>query len=123
MLATKAQFFAVGAALAFLVLTPSGAHAAQNQVMGELQFSGATKADRDAGVWIDGQYVGYLKELKGDMAMITLLPGDHEIVLRQTGRKDFSKEIVVEPGQPQRIAVKMEKDSTARHHPARTPRP
>ena len=32
--------------------------AGKNQVMGELQFSGATKVERESGVWIDGQYVG-----------------------------------------------------------------
>jgi hypothetical protein len=114
MLAIEARFFAVAVGLVFSVFTPSSAQATQNRVMGELQFSGATKADRDAGVWIDGQYVGYLKELKGDKK-IALLPGNHEILVRQTGHKDFSREIVIEPGQPQRIAVKMEKDSTARY--------
>ena len=38
---------------------------AQNQVMGELKLSGPTKIEKSSGVWIDGQYVGYLKELKG----------------------------------------------------------
>jgi len=27
--------------------------AAQNQIMGEVQFSGATKVERDSGVWVD----------------------------------------------------------------------
>src|SRR5437762_10266506 len=50
---------------------------AQNQVMGELKFSGPTKIEKSSGVWIDGQYVGYLRELKGDKK-IMLLPGQHE---------------------------------------------
>ena len=57
---------------------------AQNQVMGEIQFVGATKAEKTSGVWVDGQYVGYLDELKGDKKVL-LLPGEHEITVRQAG--------------------------------------
>jgi len=73
---------------------------AQNQVMGEVKFAGTTKTEKDAGVWIDGQYVGYLKELKGNKK-IMLLPGEHDIAVRQSGYDDFIKKIVVEPGQSQ----------------------
>jgi hypothetical protein len=93
------------------LLAPVGM-SAQGQVMGELQFSGATKVERNSGVWIDGQYVGYLKELKGDKKIV-LLPGDHEVSVRQAGYKDFRKNIVVEPKQVQRFAVTMQKDPRA----------
>ena len=73
---------------------------AQNQVMGEVKFAGTTKTEKDAGVWIDEQYVGYLKELKGNKK-IMLLPGEHDIAVRQSGYDDFIKKIVVEPGQSQ----------------------
>ncbi len=88
--------------------------AQQNQVMGELKFSGASKIERDSGVWIDGQYVGYLKELKGDKT-IMLLPGDHEISVRKAGYKDFTTTMVAEPGQTQTISVRMQKDTNARY--------
>ncbi len=71
-----------------------------SKVMGEVQFDGATKVEKDSGVWVDGGYVGYLKELKGDKKVL-LLPGEHEIVVRQSGYNDFSQKIVVEPGQTQ----------------------
>jgi PEGA domain len=87
---------------------------AQNQVMGELQFSGVTKAEKNSGVWIEGQYVGYLKELKGDKK-IMLLPGEHEISVRQAGYKDFTSTITAEPGQITSISVTMEKDPQARY--------
>ena len=80
--------------------------AAQNQIMGEVQFSGATKVEKDSGVWVDGQYVGYLKELKGKKKIL-LLPGKHQIVVRQSGYDDFSQEIVVEPGLSQTVEVTM----------------
>lgn len=87
---------------------------AQNEVMGELRFTGATKVEKDSGVWIDGQYVGFLKELKGDKKIV-LLPGEHEIVIRQSGYKDFARKIVVEPRQIQLVRVKMEKDARAQY--------
>ena len=71
---------------------------AQNQVMGEVRFEGTTKVEKNAGVWVDGNYVGYLKELKGNKK-IMLLPGEHEIAVRQSGYDDYIKKLVVEPGQ------------------------
>ena len=115
MFATKPIRFLIGALVfASLSLAPSGAGGQQNQVLGELQFSGATHVERNSGVWIDGQYVGYLKELKGGKK-IMLLPGVHEISARQAGHKDFTKKIVVEPGQVQSFPVKMERDPNAQY--------
>lgn len=77
-----------------------------SKVMGEVRFEGATKLERDSGVWVDGGYVGYLKELKGDKKVL-LLPGEHQIVVRQSGYDDFVQKIVVEPGQTQVVRVVM----------------
>src|SRR5215470_7430186 len=82
--------------LAFLLCAPDFTQARQSQVMGELKFSGATKIEKNSGVWIDGQYVGYLKELKGDKK-IMLLPGEHEISVRQAGYISFTQTLLVEP--------------------------
>jgi hypothetical protein len=84
----------------------SCAFAYTSKVMGEIQFEGATKLDKDSGVWVDGGYVGYVKELKGDKKA-SLLPGEHDIVVRQSGYDDFVQKIVVEPGQVQVIRVTM----------------
>jgi hypothetical protein len=81
--------------------------AQSSKVMGEVRFEGDTQLDRDSGVWIDGTYVGYVKELKGDKKVL-LLPGKHQIVVRQAGYTDFTRELVIEPGQAQEIQVKME---------------
>ncbi len=80
----------------------------QNQVLGKIDFSGATKVEKTSGVWIDGQYVGYLKELKGAKEIV-LLPGDHEISVRQSGYADFTRKITVEPHQTELVRVKMQK--------------
>jgi hypothetical protein len=95
--------------LAFLLCAPDFTQAQQNQVMGELKFSGATKIAKDSGVWIDGQYVGYLKELKGDKK-IMLLPGQHEISVRQAGYNSFTQTVVVEPGRVQTLRLQMTPD-------------
>jgi len=91
---------------AWILLLCVGNGYADNQVMGEVQFEGVSKVERDSGVWIDGQYVGYLKELKGDKKVM-LLPGEHEISVRQGGLEDFVRKIVVEPGQKQTVRVAM----------------
>jgi hypothetical protein len=79
---------------------------ASSKVMGELKFEGATKVEKDSGVWVDGNYVGYLKELKGDKKVL-LIPGEHQIAVRQSGYDDFVEKLVVEPGQIQTVAVKL----------------
>ena len=91
------------------VVSPSFA---QNQVMGEVDFQGATKVEKSSGVWIDGQYVGYLKELKGSKKIL-LLPGEHQIAVRQTGYLESSQRIIVEPGQTQVVRVTMQKEPGA----------
>src|SRR5271156_3658815 len=70
--------------------------AAPNQILGEVQFEGKDKAEKTAGVWVDGQYVGYASELKGDKK-IMLLPGQHEVSLRQSGYLTLTQTILVEP--------------------------
>jgi len=80
--------------------------------LGEVQFIGATKVERTSGVWIDGQYVGYLDELKGDKKVL-LLPGEHEIAVRQSGYKDFAQKVTVEPAKKLVLHVTMERDPRA----------
>ncbi len=82
---------------------------ADNKVLGEVELEGATKVEKDSGVWVDGQYLGYLKELKGDKKIL-LLPGSHDITVKQDGYTDFTQKVDVQPGQKQLVTVKMEKD-------------
>jgi hypothetical protein len=95
--------------LAFLLSAPDFTQAQQNRVMGEVNFSGATKVAKNSGVWIDGQYVGYLEELKGDKK-IMLLPGQHEISVRQAGYNSFTQTVVVEPGRVHTLSLQMTPD-------------
>jgi PEGA domain-containing protein len=82
---------------------------AGNDVLGEIELVGASKVEKTSGVWIDRQYVGYLNELKGSKKLL-LLPGEHEIVVRQGGYLDFVQKVSVRAGEKQVISVKMEKD-------------
>ena len=98
--------------LLWFVLFPANRlNAEGNQVMGEVQFEGKTKVDKTSGVWVDGQYVGYLKELKGSKKVL-LLPGQHAISVRQNGYSDFTQTVVLQPGQTQVINVTMDKAAT-----------
>src|ERR1700730_17192688 len=87
-------------------LLPAPVHAA-NEVMGEIQFEGKSHVEETSGVWVDGEYVGYLKELKGSKKVL-LLPGEHFITVRQDGYQDFTERVQVEPGQKQVVRVAME---------------
>lgn len=93
---------------AWLLVMMSGpkSESTQNKVVGELEFEGKTRLERDSGVWIDGNYVGYLKELKGSKK-ITLLPGQHEVIVRQSGYQDYVQRVVVEPGEKRLITVSL----------------
>jgi hypothetical protein len=94
------------AGLLYSALPAARASAQSNEVMGEVQFDGDTQLDRDSGVWIDGNYVGYVKELKGKKKVL-LLPGKHQIVVKQSGYADFTRDIVVEPRGVVSITVSM----------------
>jgi hypothetical protein len=91
-----------------LLVCVTGAALAQNRITGEIKFAGATNVEKSSGVWIDGQYVGYLKELKGNKH-VALLPGRHEISVRQSGYSDITRNVIVEPGQTQVFHVAMQK--------------
>jgi len=87
---------------------------AANDIMSEIQFVGPSKAEKTSGVWVDGQYVGYLKELKGSKKVV-LLPGQHEITVKQAGYRDFTQKVVLEPGQKHVIHVAMQKNPAAQY--------
>jgi hypothetical protein len=101
------RFAATFLALLLLSLGTARASAQSSDVMGEVRFAGNTQLDRDSGVWIDGNYVGYVKELKGKKKVL-LLPGKHQIVVRQAGYTEFTRELVIEPGQVQEVQVAMQ---------------
>jgi len=79
---------------------------AEDRVQSELRFAAHSKDEKTAGVWVDGQYVGFVKELAGDKKLM-LLPGKHEIVIRQAWYNEFVKEVILEPGQTHEVSVEL----------------
>jgi len=98
------SFLILSASLFFVVAVHAG-----NDVLGEIELVGASKVERTSGVWVDGQYLGYLDELKGSKKIL-LLPGEHDVTVRQDGYVDFVQRVSVRPGEKQVLQVKMERD-------------
>lgn len=111
----KKLFQAVTLLATLLVFSTPSVVVAQNepnQVLGEVHIQGNTKVDKTSGVWVDGQYVGFVNELIGDKKIL-LLPGKHEIAVRQAGYLEQVQEVTVEPGKLTTIDVSMQKDPRA----------
>jgi PEGA domain len=111
--ARKLSFVSLAVLIASFMITPIAVRG-DNDVLGEIQFVGTGKVERIAGVWVDGQYVGYLKELSGSKKVL-LMPGEHEIVVRHNGYKDSVQKIVVEPGRKQVLNIALEADPQAQY--------
>jgi len=106
----RQRLLAVLAALLFCVtLAPQGTRADDNKIMGEVNFVPSTKVEKSAGVWIDGQYVGHVSELKGDKKIL-LLPGQHDVNVRQSGYTDFDQKVTAEPGKTLEVMVQLTRD-------------
>lgn len=91
----------------FSMTTPLFASA--NKLLAEIQFLAHNAAEKTAGVWVDGQYMGYVKELNGDRKIL-LVPGKHEILVRQAWYKDYVENTVLEPGEVHPVHVSLVKD-------------
>jgi hypothetical protein len=100
------RFVLMLAALCALAATLS----AQNEILGEVQLEGISNVEKSSGVWVDGQYVGYLNELKGSKKIL-LLPGEHQITVKQAGYLDFNRKVVLQPKERQVVRVTMQKDT------------
>ena len=95
---------AVGIAIASWFV--AGGAIAANPLQGEVELKAASKIEQNAGLWLDGQYVGFVKDLEGNGTLV-LLPGDHRLVFKLIGYADLTSTIVVEPGSRTRYRVAM----------------
>ncbi|HEY8519361.1 MAG TPA: PEGA domain-containing protein [Gammaproteobacteria bacterium] len=96
--------FVLSAALLAALVIP--AHGAE-RVLGEVALDPATRAERNAGVWVDGQYLGFVKELQGKNRL-RLVPGRHDLLIKLAGYEDVTSTIVVEPGAKHRYTLAMQ---------------
>ena len=92
----------------FAIVALVGFARSEDRVQSELKFVGHNKAEKTAGVWVDGQYVGFVKELTGDKKIV-LLPGKHDVVVRQAWYSDYNQQVILEPGQTQLVNVSLAK--------------
>lgn len=104
--------FVVAILAAGISLSPTLSRA-DNKILGHINFIPASKTEKSAGVWVDGQYVGHVSELKGNKKVL-LMPGAHAIAVRQSGYKDWTGDIVVQPGQDVNLAIRLEKNPEAK---------
>jgi hypothetical protein len=79
---------------------------AANPLQGEIEIDAASKLERNAGLWLDGQYVGSVGELDGK-GRLALVPGEHQLLFKLIGHEDVTSTIVVEPGTRQQYRLAM----------------
>lgn len=91
------------AALCFLFLP-----LAMQAQSARLKFDTSNGDEKKAGVWVDGQYVGSVDEANHDRKLM-VLPGKHEVVVRQAWYQDFLAAITLEPGETHTLKLTMEK--------------
>lgn len=108
-----ARFFVRATSLMVFLLFAAGATASSNDVLGEVRLKPAGKVEKTAGVWVDGQYLGFLKELKGSKKIL-LLPGQHEVTARLSGHHDFETQVEVVAGETNEVRVAMREKLGAR---------
>jgi hypothetical protein len=91
---TIASWFSIGGVMA------------ANPLQGEVELKAASKIEQNAGLWLDGQYVGFVKDLEGKGKLV-LLPGEHKLVFKLIGYADRTSTIEVEPGSRKQYRVAM----------------
>ncbi|HWB79347.1 MAG TPA: hypothetical protein VG755_30505 [Nannocystaceae bacterium] len=65
--------------------------------------------DRDADVWVDGNYVGTVGDLQGRATgPLKLAPGAHRVEVRKSGRFPVQRTVKVEAGGPSSVALEAE---------------
>lgn len=97
-------------ATAAACLLPIASLAEKNEILARIQFEGASGDEKTAGVWVDGQYVGFVKELKHEKKLL-LLPGKHEIVVKQAWYTEHRQEVMLNPGVTYTIKLDMHKEA------------
>jgi hypothetical protein len=102
----------MAAVLIFIAALP--ARAQQVDDPGELQIITSHETEKDSGVWVDGEYIGYLRDFWGNKK-IMLDPGEHQISIRKFGYKDFSQQVHIDAGKIQFLPIMMEIDVSSQY--------
>ena len=86
----------------------------QEDARGELQIITSNETEKDSGVWVDTEYIGYLRDFWGNKKIL-LTPGEHEIIIRKFGYRDFTQKVQMEAGKVQYLPIMMELDVTTQY--------
>lgn len=93
-------------AMLALCAAPFAGTLAANSMLAEVEIEAASRVERDAGVWVDGQYVGHVRQLRGK-SRLALLPGAHELVFKLVGYDEVRRTVTVEPGERYKYRLAM----------------
>jgi hypothetical protein len=81
---------------------------------GELQIVTSHETEKDSGVWVDGEYIGYLRDFWGNKKIL-LPPGEHQISIRKFGYQDFTQKVQIDPGKIQLLPINLQLDVNAQY--------
>src|SRR5205823_4334106 len=107
------------AVLLALLLSFSAANAQQTpppqtDAQAELKILTSNETEKDSGIWIDGEYIGYLRDFWGNKKIL-LAPGEHEITVRKFGYKDFTQKLMAEAGKEYLIVTMLQLDVSTQY--------
>jgi hypothetical protein len=83
---------------------------AANSMLGEVEIKATSREEKSAGVWVNGQYMGHVRQLKGKSSLY-LIPGKHELLFKLVGYEDVRQSITVEPGRTSEYRLTMQQKS------------
>ncbi len=81
---------------------------------GELKILTSNEAEKDSGVWIDGEYIGYLRDFWGNKKIL-LTPGEHRVTIRKFGYHDFTQTFTAEAGKEFLLVTMLEIDTSTQY--------
>jgi len=102
------KLFLAGACLALLAAAPS--MDAGDKTVGSAANPGILKTKvkpDDAGVWVDGEYVGHADRFSGPGENLFLSPGEHEIRFTMVYYQDHTEKVTIKAGEKTVIRQKL----------------
>src|SRR4051812_34773034 len=89
--------------------TPPG-----NDGQGELKILTSNETEKDSGVWLDGEYIGYLRDFWGNKKIL-LAPGEHQVTVRKFGYQDFTQKVNAQGGKDFLIVTMLQIDTATQY--------
>ena len=90
----------------------AGSALAANPLFGEIDLKAGGRVEKHAGVWLDGQYLGHVRDLRGQLV---LPPGQHALLFKLIGYENIERRVIIEPGQTVEVHVALVPDETAQY--------